>query len=79
LREAISYFFTPLESPGIYAGDAINRQHQLFIKEGVKAPSFLTGFTGELKKFSKRATKSTNFIFQRGNCHEENSFLILIT
>lgn len=37
--------FTPLESSGIYAGDAINKKHQLLIKGGVKALSFLTGFT----------------------------------
>jgi hypothetical protein len=24
--------FTPLESPGFYAGDAINRKHQLLVK-----------------------------------------------
>jgi len=28
--------FTPLESPGIYAGDAINREHQLLVKAGTK-------------------------------------------
>jgi hypothetical protein len=37
--------FTPLESPGIYAGDVINRKHQLLIEGAIKAPSFLTGFT----------------------------------
>jgi hypothetical protein len=37
--------FTPLESHSIYAGDGINRKHQLLIEGGVKAPSFLTGFT----------------------------------
>jgi len=37
--------FTPLESLGIYAGDAINRKHQFLIEGGVKAPPFLTGFT----------------------------------
>ena len=36
--------FTPLESPGIYAGDGRNRKHQLLIKGGVKALVFLTGF-----------------------------------
>ena len=28
--------FTPLESPGIYAGDVINRKHQLLVKVGSK-------------------------------------------
>jgi hypothetical protein len=28
--------FTPLESPGIYAGDLINRKHQLLVKAGSK-------------------------------------------
>jgi len=37
--------FTPLESPGIYAGDGINRKCQLLIEDGVKALPFLTGFT----------------------------------
>jgi hypothetical protein len=37
--------FTPLESPSIYAGNAIKRRHQLLIEAGVKALSFLTGFT----------------------------------
>jgi hypothetical protein len=36
--------FTPLESPGIYAEDVINRKHQLLKKAGPK-PTFLTGFT----------------------------------
>jgi len=29
-------YFTPLESPGIYAGDVINRKHQLLVKAGSK-------------------------------------------
>jgi hypothetical protein len=29
--------FTPLESPGIYAGDVINRKHQLLVKAGSKS------------------------------------------
>jgi hypothetical protein len=37
--------FTPLESPGVYAGDAKNIKPQFHIEGGVKAPSFLTGFT----------------------------------
>jgi len=37
--------FTPLESPGIYAGDGRNRKHQSLIEGGVKALPFLTGFT----------------------------------
>ena len=28
--------FTPLESPDIYAGDVINRKHQLLVKAGSK-------------------------------------------
>jgi hypothetical protein len=28
--------FTPLESPGIYAGDVINRKHPLLVKAGSK-------------------------------------------
>ena len=31
--------FTPLESHGIYAGDAINTKHQLLTESGVKAPT----------------------------------------
>ena len=38
------YFFTPLESPSIYAGDGGNRKHQLLIEGGVKTLPFLTGF-----------------------------------
>jgi hypothetical protein len=34
-----SWWFTPLESPGIYAGDAINRKHRLLMEGGVKAPT----------------------------------------
>jgi hypothetical protein len=37
--------FTPLESPGIYAGDGKNRKHQLLIEGGVKALPFQTGYT----------------------------------
>ena len=48
-KHYLRYAFTPLESPGIYAGDAINRKHQLLIEDGVKAPSFLTGFTVWMK------------------------------
>ena len=42
--------FTPLGSPDIYAGDVINIKLQLLIEGGVKAPSFLTGFTFSLEK-----------------------------
>jgi hypothetical protein len=35
-------FVAPLESPGIYAGDAINRKHQLLVKAGSK-PHFSNG------------------------------------
>jgi len=38
--------FTPLESPAIYGGDDINKVSIPYRKGGVKAPSFLTGFTG---------------------------------
>jgi hypothetical protein len=37
--------FTPLESPSIYAGACGNRKHQLLLEGGVKALTFLTGFT----------------------------------
>jgi len=37
--------FTPLETPGIYAGDVRNRKDQLLIEGGGKALPFLTGFT----------------------------------
>ena len=37
--------FTPLEIPTIYGVDYINRISIPYIKGGVKAPSFLTGFT----------------------------------
>ena len=37
--------FTPLESPAIYGGDNINKASATYRKGGVKAPSFLTGFT----------------------------------
>jgi hypothetical protein len=39
-------FFTPLESPIIYGGDDIDKILIPYRKGGVKAPSFLTGFTG---------------------------------
>ena len=39
--------FTPLESPAIYSGDDIDRISISYRKGGVKAPSFLTGFTQE--------------------------------
>jgi len=37
--------FTPLECPAIYGGDDINKVLIPYRKGGVKAPSFLTGFT----------------------------------
>jgi polysaccharide export outer membrane protein len=40
--------FTPLESPAIYGGDDINQASIPYRKGGVKAPSFLTGFTSFL-------------------------------
>jgi hypothetical protein len=39
------HLFTPLESPAIYGGDDINKILIPYRKGGVKAPSFLTGFT----------------------------------
>jgi len=45
--------FTPLESFGIYAGDKINMKPQFLIEGGVKAPSFLTGFTEIIEWFEK--------------------------
>jgi len=41
----ISKYFTPLESPAIHGGDDINKTSIPHRKGGVKAPSFLTGFT----------------------------------
>ena len=40
--------FTPLESPAIYGGDDIDKILIPYRKGGVKAPSFLTGFTSAL-------------------------------
>ena len=40
--------FTPLESPAIYGGDDINQASIPYRKGGVKAPSFLMGFTSFL-------------------------------
>ena len=37
--------FTPLESPVIYGGDDMDIISTPYRKGGVKAPSFLTGFT----------------------------------
>jgi hypothetical protein len=42
--------FTPVESPSIYAAEGGNRNHQLLIEGGVKALSFLTGFTLSIMK-----------------------------
>jgi hypothetical protein len=33
---SIVFAFTPLENSGIYAGDVINRKHQLLVKVGSK-------------------------------------------
>jgi hypothetical protein len=43
LRQRDILNFTPLESPDIYVGDAINIKPQFIIECGVKDPSFLTG------------------------------------
>jgi hypothetical protein len=40
-------FFTPLESPAIYSGEGEKNFHSL-LRVGVKAPSFLMGFTERL-------------------------------
>ena len=45
----LNILFTPLESPIIYAGDAINRRHQILIEGEVKAQCFLTGFTRDFR------------------------------
>jgi putative hydrolase of the HAD superfamily len=47
--------FTPLESPGIYVGDAINIKPQFLVEGGVKAPPFLTGFTEIIEWFQRCA------------------------
>jgi hypothetical protein len=44
--------FTPLESPAIHDGD-VKRKSSFIIEGGVKAPSFLTGFT-KIYLFDKR-------------------------
>jgi protein involved in polysaccharide export with SLBB domain len=44
----VSKVFTPLESPAIYGGDDINQASIPYRKGGVKAPSFLMGFTSFL-------------------------------
>jgi hypothetical protein len=36
MMERKRFVFTPLESPGVYAGDAINREYQLLVKVGSK-------------------------------------------
>jgi hypothetical protein len=38
-------YFTPLESPAIYGGDEIYQSLIPIRKGGVKAPSFITGFS----------------------------------
>ena len=45
----LNILFTPLESPSIYAGDAINRKHQILVEVEVKAQCFLTGLTGDFR------------------------------
>jgi polysaccharide export outer membrane protein len=47
----LSRIFTPLESPAIYDGDNINKSSIPRRKGGVKAPSFLTGFTFSIISF----------------------------
>ena len=39
-----AFWFTPLESPSVYAGYGGNEKYQLPIEAGVKALPFLTGF-----------------------------------
>jgi len=45
--------FTPLESPTIYGGD-VERKCSFIIEGGVKAPSFLTGFTSDRIYFVRK-------------------------
>jgi len=42
MMERKRFVFTPLESPGVYAGDAINGEHQLLVKERSR-PHFSNG------------------------------------
>ena len=51
-------FFTPLESPTIYGGHDIDKILIPYTKGGVKAPSFLTGFTPRSLKNWGRAKNS---------------------
>jgi hypothetical protein len=45
--------FTPLENPAIYGGDDIGKILIPYRKGGVKAPSFLTGFTSNISRRRK--------------------------
>jgi len=45
LPRFLKFMFTPLESPAIHGGDDKNKVVIPYRKGGVKAPSFLTGFT----------------------------------
>jgi hypothetical protein len=58
--------FTPLKSPAIYGGDDINKASVPNRKGGVKAPSFLTGFTkGRLGRLIEpRRAYLTRSLFQ---------------
>ncbi len=44
MPEAVSFLFTPLESPAIYGGDDKNKASIPYRKGGVKVLPFLTGF-----------------------------------
>jgi len=50
--------FTPLESPAIYGGDGIGKISIPYRKEGVKSPSFLTGFTKDSSYFTEQLEKA---------------------
>jgi len=54
----ISVLFTPLESPAIYGGDDIDKILIPYRKGGVKAPSFLTGFTLYYRKLDRPQRKN---------------------
>ncbi len=72
--------FAPLESPAIYGGDEVNRVLIPYRKSGVKAPSFLTGFTADPAKnnyiFYKKELRKylDNFLLTGGFIQAINSF-----
>jgi hypothetical protein len=54
LKEKRGEHFTPLESPAIHGGDDMNKTSIPHRKGGVRAPSFLTGFTSPPLRMPKR-------------------------